>query len=485
MFRRLSKKRHLFINDTHIETGRSGDFYGCHNLRRVMHQPVKHGIVVKPDQKCESPVLQALSSNVIFEPETGLFRMWYHSFIRQWYAPLNMEVESCYVLYAESKDGVNWVKPDLKLFPINGEKSNICLMADGCGVMWPGVIRDLDEKDPERRYKLLGHGTVDKDHGIVVYFSPDGIHWKAYPHNPVMYARIDCGDSHTLMATRDTRTGRFVAGVRPVDWYLSYPDIPYYRYNRGNVQDDVKGTSFSHRRIGLSFSDDFTHWTPTREVLQADLDDPPGTQIQGMSLCAYEEVYLGFLIMYYADGINDTIDIQLAVSDDLEKWQRVGERTPFLPIGSEGEWESQMIFSVANTPIRVGDELYLYYNTHKTTHYARHEDRYGAIGLAKIRLDGFVSMYSQGDGFLVTKPFEWDGETLRVNADSSAGEMRVQITDECLRPIEGMTSLPLKEDSVDHLVQWPGGVALADLRGRPVRLKFLMRDTHLYSFSID
>lgn len=484
MYPRLSKHRHLFIDDKHIETGRSAHRYGCHNLKRIMHQPEKQGLVVVPDSPHESPVLQTLSNNVIFEPETGKFRMWYSCFERRWYEPLQMEVESCFVLYAESSDGVKWEKPELGLFEAGGtKKNNICLKAEGCGIMWAGVMLDREAEDPAERYKLLGHGTVGKDHGVVVYFSPDGIHWTAHLHNPVHYARVESGDSHTLMPTRDPRSGRFVAGVRPVDWYLSYPEIPYYRYDRGDPQDPVKDASFSHRRVGLSFSDDFTHWGTVHEVLEADLDDPPSTQMQGMTFSAYEDLYLGFIIMHYADGIDDTIDIQMAVSRDLESWQRVGNRKPFLPIGPEGEWDSQMIFSVSNAPIRVGNELYLYYNAHKTTHYCDHKDRYGAVGLAKLRVDGFVSMFAEGEGFLVTTPFEWRGQALRINADGSKGELRVQLMTEALEPIEGYISESICSDVVDQVVCWPEGKAISDLKGRPVRLKFLMRNCHIYSFS--
>jgi len=467
-----------------IEVGRSESFYGCHNLKRVMHQPVKQGLVITPDQPWESPVVQALSNNVIYEPDTQMFRMWYNCFSRQWYAPCNMEVESSYVLYAESRDGIHWIKPSLGIYDHGEKKSNICLIADGCGVMWPGVMRDLEERDPARRYKLLGHGTVGKDHGVVTFFSPDGIHWKSYAHNPVLYSRVDCGDSYTLMGKRDPKTGRFVAGIRPVDWYLSYPDIPYYRYDRGDPQDPVKAATFSHRRVGISFSEDFTLWSKPLEVLQADLEDPPGTQIQGMTLCPYEDHYLGFLIMHYADGIDDSIDIQLAVSDDLVHWQRVGNREPFLGTGPEGSWDSKMIFSISNAPIQVGNELYFYYNAHSTLHYAKHEDRYSAVGLAKLRLDGFVSMHADGEGFLVTKPFEWNGNTIHINADASKGEIRVQIMDERLQPLDNILSLPMRENATDHQVLWPDGKTLAPLNERAVRLKFLMKDAHLYSFSI-
>ena len=485
MFPLLSKNRQLFINDRIIEVGRSGDNYGSHNLKRVLHKPQKSGLVVIPDREWESPVLQMLSNNVIYDETKKIFRMWYSCFQRQWYEPCNMDVENCRVLYAESEDGVIWEKPNLGIYEYNkSTDNNICLIAPGNGVMWAGVLEDKEEDQSDRRFKMLGHGTVGKDHGVVTYFSPDGLHWQPNKHNPVLYARIDCGDSHTLMGLRDPRTGRYVAGIRTQDWYLSYPHVPYYRYRRGDPQAGDGAGTFSYRRVGISFSDDFMSWSVPQQILKADLDDPMGTQMQGMTFSPYEDVYLGFVMMHYADGINDTIDVQLAVSDDLLQWERVGNRSPFITIGKEEDWESKMIFAVSATPIRVDNELWLYYNPHRTTHYAEHEDRYAAIGLCKLRLDGFVSILSEGEGFLVTKPFSFSGKDLHINADSRKGKLQVEVLNEKLQPYEGYMSRPCSNDNCDYVVAWPDGTDLHALEGKPVRLKFYIHNTHLYSFSI-
>ena len=109
----------------------------------MLHQPQKQGLVVRPDRPWESPVLEALSNNVIHDPRTGRFRMWYNCFIRQWYDAMNMEVESQYVLFAESDDGVDWHKPALGIYEHGGSAdNNICANAEGCGIGWAGVLED-------------------------------------------------------------------------------------------------------------------------------------------------------------------------------------------------------------------------------------------------------------------------------------------------------------------------------------------------------
>ena len=62
--------------------------------------------------------------------------------------------------------------------------------------------------------------------------------------------------------------------------------------------------------------------------------------------------------------------------------------------------------------------------------------------------------------------------------------LRVQVMDERLAPIAGYLSERVTGDSVSHRIVWPQGRGLAELQGRAVRLKFLMKDTHLYSFAI-
>ncbi|MEC7557764.1 MAG: hypothetical protein VYA32_11325 [Planctomycetota bacterium] len=37
-------------------------------------------------------------------------------------------------------------------------------------------------------------------------------------------------------------------------------------------------------------------------------------------------------------------------------------------------------------------------------------------------------------------------------------------------------------DSVEHIVRWKGGPDVSSLSGRPVRLRFVLKDADVYSF---
>ena len=99
-----------------------------------------------------------------------------------------------------------------------------------------------------------------------------------------------------------------------------------------------------------------------------------------------------------------------------------------------------------------------------------------------IRMDGFIGRYA---GYkpetLVTKPFLFEGDTLRINFETSAGGwMKVELLDKTGHPLEGYTSCELFGNSIDRKVSFP--MKTAALTGKPVRLKFTMSDAEVYSF---
>eukprot|EP01047_Picozoa_sp_COSAG01_P008454 COSAG01_NODE_334_length_18708_cov_49.649686_5_plen_162_part_00 len=82
-------------------------------------------------------------------------------------------------LYAESDDGIHWVKPDLGLQSWKGSTRNnlikLALNASGDGGMTTGIYLDHQAIiDPARRYKIAG-GTNGAG---AVAVSADGIHWR-------------------------------------------------------------------------------------------------------------------------------------------------------------------------------------------------------------------------------------------------------------------------------------------------------------------
>ena len=103
-----------------------------------------------------------------------------------------------------------------------------------------------------------------------------------------------------------------------------------------------------------------------------------------------------------------------------------------------------------------------------------------------VRLDGFASYYGAYPGRnLVTRPFTFDGDTLKMNfATSARGFMKVKVLDENYEPFEGFWTTEIFGDRVDSPIDFENG-NIADLKGKTVRLALELCDADIYSFIIE
>jgi hypothetical protein len=103
-----------------------------------------------------------------------------------------------------------------------------------------------------------------------------------------------------------------------------------------------------------------------------------------------------------------------------------------------------------------------------------------------LRLDGFVSVNAPyAGGEMVTKPFVFKGKKLYLNfSTSAAGQIRVEIQDASGRAIPEFSLAechPLIGNEIDRAVSWKSSKDLSRLQGRPIRLRFVMKDADLYA----
>ena len=142
------------------------------------------------------------------------------------------------------------------------------------------------------------------------------------------------------------------------------------------------------------------------------------------------------------------VDVQLIASRDLVHWQRIGHRQPVIGRGDPDSFDSHMIF-YHSLPLTVGDEWWVYYMGFNEGHAAKgcyddamrqqlHEDvragrrHFPAMGLAKVRRDGFISRDAgPAGGTLTTRPLRPGGAGLEVNATvAEGGAITVAVQDE-------------------------------------------------------
>jgi hypothetical protein len=138
-----------------------------------------------------------------------------------------------------------------------------------------------------------------------------------------------------------------------------------------------------------------------------------------------------------------------------------------------------------------GDEIWMYYWGRNYPHLEQYtfKDRPQQPGFGRLRLrrDGFVSAdaaYTGGE--LTTKPIVFAGRRLNLNVQTGAGgSVKVEAQDAAGRPIPGFTATDSSEtygNWICRAATWHGKDDVSGLVGKPIRLRFIMRDAKLYSF---
>lgn len=437
------------------------------NVQRTFHQAVKQsgGPVLRQEAAWERH--PGMTASVVYDLEEKVFKAWY---MAGFYAPGEKHVQ-CLAL---SADGIHWERPELGLHQALGNsRNNIVIPASYHDGMdhFESVLKDSLDPDPARRYKALGWSSFDWDGplaGIYTAVSPDGMQWTHLPEpafrfhpRPGTADLGPVGDAQSLMI--DPLRRRYAAFLRG-----------------------------SPERL-VSWSEDFVTWTPPRPFLSPLHEEESLYNNTGF---VYGEQYLGVLTHFDKGPFAQTQTLRLLTSRDGERWSRIpGE--PLVPLGEVGEWDRFQLLLTGAPPIRVNDRLYLYYRGTARRHNkvpreydpriaADQDPRTMAIGLATLRADGFASVSASYDGGrLVTTLLRPGGDGLMLNLKSDYGETRVGCLDEEYRPLPGFGEedcLPLQVDAVAAPVRWRERAGLAELRNRPIRLAFSLRNARLYSY---
>jgi hypothetical protein len=259
-----------------------------------------------------------LYGNVIFDREENIYKCWYSPFIvdsvshgmtleqrnREYNEPHNREMGIC---YATSKNGINWEKPDLGLVEYNGSKKNNIVWRGPHGA---GVFKDMHEKDPAKRYKVIFQG-------LAVSFSSDGIHWNEKTKvNGVEVA----GDTHNNALWAPT-LNKFVGITRT--W----------------------GNEFG-REVARIESDDFINWTKEEVVLHGINKD---LQTYAMPTFYYGGVYLGLVAIHRQS--TDRVWTELTWSPDTRNWFRIDERNPLIANSEKKlDYDYGCVYACASLP---------------------------------------------------------------------------------------------------------------------------------------
>jgi len=468
---KIGPARQLFVDDYLIASAK--------NVQRTVHEAEKYAgnPIIVPDRPWEknTPAREGVLYHYTHRDEaTGKFRMWYCAH-QAYELPSGERVvyPSC---YAESDDGIDWVKPQLGLHEFDGSTANNIIIPEGslCG-----MIYKPDEPDPNKRYQSLVSLTRSYANvkGYYVYTSPDGIRWTR--RTPLGKPSLRASEGYSGAGIGDTSSFRWDP------WLNKYiGDVKFF-------------PGWKFRCFAQLTSDDLIHWTRRAPAILPDPYDASDVQIYQHRAFNYESMWIGLLRVYHEDltPSRKQTPIELTASRDGRRWERVGTRgglgqgrQEFMSVNDSGNWDDNYLD--AAPPILVGDELWFYYRgvrlapTGDTTTIHSHK-----IGLAKLRRDGFVSIDGGSTaGRLLTRPLAYDGRKLYVNADVRPGGYvkaamcaanRLAVNDHSLE-----TCVPITQDTLSGLIEWHGGSTLPEAKG-PMRIMFEIKNAKLYSFWVD
>jgi len=460
----IGSRLELFVDDYLIDRMEGA------SLR--LHRPAPQAVALECGEPWEG---NGVNYVTVFR-DGDLYRMYYRGANVAWTKEKYAVTHQVYC-YAESADGVHWVKPKLGIVEFDGSKENNIIL-DGTGEHNFAPFRDTNPNcKPAEQYKAVGSG----EGGLFVFSSPDGIRWSLMSDKPAITK--GAFDSQNL-AFWDSLRGEYR------DYHRDFRD---------------------GRDIRTATSSDFIHWTDP-----VFLDYVPGRlyQLYTNQIAPYyraPHIFLGFPTCYFDRGWQESTNAlpQLehrkrraaasaregsALTNGLFMTSRDGQTfrpwpEAFLRPGPqrEGTWfygDHYQAWGLVETKSVLDgapDELSLY-----ATESTSGATSVGRLRRYTLRVDGFVSVEAPAaGGEFVTKPIAFEGKDLLANfSTSAAGGIHVEIQATDGTPIPGYTLAESEEtfgDELARVVRWKSGSDVSKLAGKPVRLRFVLKDADLYS----
>jgi hypothetical protein len=456
-----------------------------------LHHPVPKEIVIVHDQPWEG---SGSGYHSIFH-DGEKYRMYY----KAWQHTASSDVSTVHPLfcaYAESYDGINWSKPELELHKFGGSGKNNIVFVSGeyegfnIDAGHPAVFIDTNpDVSPDARYKAILISGPPK-RGLAAFKSANGINWTLISDLPIITdgafdsQNLAFWDSHNKIYraywryfTEEDENSRY-QGIRSVRTAVSKDFIHWEQQTNIAFTDTLRQQLYTNQikpyyrapHILMGFPARYTDrgWSPSMEALPEPEERKARASIS----------------QRYGTALTETI---LMVSRDGTTFKRWNEA--FIRPGTErkGTWtygDAYMGWYLVETrPDLPGapNELSLYVTESYWKGHASALRRY------TLRIDGFVSASApMHGGEIITKPLIFKGEKLCLNFSSSAaGEILAEIEDINGNPVENYSledCSPVFGDSLARTVTWKTGSDLSALAGKPVRIRFFIKDADLYSF---
>ncbi len=471
-----------------------------HNLKITLVEARKHPAnpVLRRGPKSAPDNGHAILYGTVIK-DGDRFRMWYlamfESEIVKGQAPGNWRP----MCYAESNDGINWVKPELGLVEFNGNKrNNICLIEGTPHSLtrindFLSVLYEPDDPDPQQRYKsvYIAHVPYEDIKGglsnighkektpcvTIAATSADGLSWKVVGDRPV------------------------VAGGERFEVSSIYKFGDFY-YSTGQLLSPwawLPDGQDAGRVIMVYRSPDFVSWSKAKAfgfARHGQLTNPPvkGQQSHlGAGLWNRGNVLVG-LYGIWQDGLpadqrpkgashllGTHIDLGLLISNDGIHYREPVPDFKIISRGKEGEWDDVALLQ-GNAFVNEGDKTMIWYS---------HWDTGGKlesmeIGLATLRRDGFGFLSRKeedNDAHFITAP-QWTEKktSLAINVEGlhTGAPLTIELFDHLDRPLPGYSGADaavISSDGLQQHVIWPRKSFLPANKKFAVKVTFPVNST--------
>lgn len=375
--------------------------------------------------------------------------------------------------YAESDDGVHWVKPELDIVEgFEGRRNAIFSEKPFSHNFSPFIDTRPGIPDDERYKAVAGSRRAPRGaEGLYSFVSGDGLNWRKLSNEPFLRHDPEIHEKHAF----DSQNVAF--------WSQEEQQyVLYYRH--------WNAPPANIRSIGRAVSADFRQWTD-----QADVFETPNLRAD------YEHLYTNQTSPYFrAPHIYIALPTRYVygrikgepVLNEEGKIHNVGSTDVILMSSRAGAMGYDRTFKEAF--IRPGVDPvgwanranYVALNVvptgpHEMSIYHRNGDRY------VLRTDGFASLHAGNEqGGVTSRPLIFSGSQLVLNLSTSLlGQVRVEVQDADGKPLPGLSlrdCTPITDDAIERVVAWGERTDLSDYAGTPVRLRFVLRDSDIYSF---
>lgn len=433
----IGSRRELFVDEHLIDSIDGG-------AALKLQLPEPREVVLTADKPWEGNTSAYFT---VFQ-DGGRYRMYYRG--SHWDPAKRRATHPEVTCYAESRDGINWTKPDLNLFALDGSKKN--------NIVWRGIgthcftpFKDTNPNcRPDARYKAVSRGRPNAEAGLYAFKSPDGIHWSLMTDEPVITK--GAFDSQNL-AFWDSHSGCYRC---------------YHRNFRNNIRD-----------IMMQTSDDFEHWIEPRNIRQP---ESPHEHLYTNAIRPYSRaphLLIGFPTRYLPNE-GHRVEPTFMSSRDGFSFRRWPD--PIIPEDApedrKGNRSNYMVNALLQLPDSVGGDKELsVYGTE--AYYTGPDNR---VRRFVYRTDGFVSLHSAAaSGALTTKPITFTGTQLRLNFRTrEAGYVRISVI-RADDSSEVLTSDKLSGDFIDYAVPVEEA-AVGELAGTPVRLRIEVNNADVFAY---